>query len=147
MPDGYANPDWVRGLVREREVHRDVYTSPAVFDLEMARLFARTWVYVGHASQVPEVGDYFTTTVGVQPVVMVRDHAGIVRVLHNRCPHKGTKVAWPTNLFGNAGRFFRCPYHAWAFPHRWQHCTPSRCPAGYAEKTAAFNGTAAPRSA
>lgn len=113
MPDYSTNAEALRNLVRESEVHRDVYTDPGVFALEMARLFANTWVYVGHASQVPDQGDYYTTTIGAQPVVMVRDHTGVVRVLHNRCPHKGTKVA--SELCGNTGRLFRCPYHGWAF--------------------------------
>ena len=103
----------VAGLVRDTAVHRDVYTSPAVFDLEMKRLFRRTWVYVGHASQVPEIGDFFTTTVGTEPVVMVRHTDRSVRVLYNRCPHRGVKIAGET--CGNTGRFFRCPYHAWSF--------------------------------
>lgn len=100
-------------LVRPGEVHRDVYTDPKVFELEMTRLFANTWVYVGHASQVPAVGDFFTTTVGTAPVVMVRHTDQSIRVLHNRCPHKGTRVA--NEACGNTGRFFRCPYHAWSF--------------------------------
>jgi benzoate/toluate 1,2-dioxygenase subunit alpha len=115
MPmERYAGrPDAVRRLVREREVHRDVYVDPEIFDLEMTHLFANTWIYVGHASQVPHAGDYFTTTVGREPVVMVRHTDGQVHVLHNRCPHKGTKVA--NELCGNTGKFFRCPYHAWSF--------------------------------
>ncbi len=49
-----------------------MYIDPEVFALELERLFAKTWVYVGHDSQVPEAGDYFGTTVGSQPVLMVR---------------------------------------------------------------------------
>jgi phenylpropionate dioxygenase-like ring-hydroxylating dioxygenase large terminal subunit len=113
MPGYRGNLDAVRALVRESEVHRDVYTNQEVFNLEMTHVFANTWVYVGHASQVPAHGDFFTTTIGVTPVVMVRHSDGSVRVLHNRCPHKGTRVA--NELCGNAGRFFRCPYHAWSF--------------------------------
>jgi phenylpropionate dioxygenase-like ring-hydroxylating dioxygenase large terminal subunit len=107
------NPDAVRALVREAEVHRDVYTSPEIFVLEIERLFANTWVYVGHDSQVPNSGDYFTTTVGSQPVLMVRHEDGVVHVLYNRCPHKGTRIANET--CGNTGRFLRCPYHGWSF--------------------------------
>lgn len=114
MQARYADrPDRIRELVRDREVHRDVYTDPEVFDLEMKHLFANAWVYVGHASQVAKTGDYFTTTIGVEPIVMVRHADDTVRVLHNRCPHKGTKVA--NELCGNTGKFFRCPYHAWSF--------------------------------
>lgn len=100
-------------LVRDLEVHKDLYTHNGVFDLEMAHLFVNAWVYVGHASQVPKPGDYYTTTVGTQPVVMVRHSDGNIRVLHNRCPHKGVKVAG--EVCGNTGKFFRCPYHAWTF--------------------------------
>jgi phenylpropionate dioxygenase-like ring-hydroxylating dioxygenase large terminal subunit len=107
------NPDAIRALVREGEVHRDVYTDPELFEIEMAQLFGNTWVYVGHASQVPNAGDFLATTIGTQPVVMTRDGEGRIHVLHNRCPHKGTKVANET--CGNAGRLFRCPYHGWSF--------------------------------
>ena len=100
-------------LVRDTEVHRDVYTSPAVFDLEMKHVFGNAWIYVGHASQIPTMGDFTTTTIGVTPVVMVRQGDGGIAVLYNRCPHKGTRVA--NEPCGNAGRFFRCPYHAWSF--------------------------------
>jgi benzoate/toluate 1,2-dioxygenase subunit alpha len=103
----------IRSLVRETEVHRDVYVSPQIFDLEMAHLFANTWVYVGHASQVPNAGDYFSTTIGTQPVLMCRDADGAIHVLYNRCPHKGVKIA--SEVCGNTGKFFRCPYHAWSF--------------------------------
>jgi benzoate/toluate 1,2-dioxygenase subunit alpha len=58
------NPEAVRALVRETAVHRDVYINQDVFDLEMEHLFANTWVHVGHASQIPNAGDYFTTSIG-----------------------------------------------------------------------------------
>lgn len=107
------HPEAVRALVRDTEVHKDLYVSPELFDLEMAHLFANTWVYVGHASQVPNKGDFYTTTVGTEPVVMVRHTDNSIRVLYNRCPHKGVKVAGEG--CGNTGKFFRCPYHAWTF--------------------------------
>ena len=107
------NTSAVRALVRPGEVHKDLYIDQELFELEMEQLFANAWIYVGHASQVPQPGDYFTTTVGTEPVVMVRHSDQSVRVLVNRCPHKGVKVAGAT--CGNTGKFFRCPYHAWTF--------------------------------
>ena len=107
------NPAAVQALVRPGEVHKDLYVDRELFDLEMEQLFANAWVYVGHASQVPHVGDFFTTTVGTEPVIMVRHSDQSVRVLVNRCPHKGVKVAGSDG--GNTGKFFRCPYHAWTF--------------------------------
>jgi len=113
MSKYHNNPQAVRDLVRETEVHKDCYVDEEIFALEMAHLFANTWVYVGHASQVPKPGDYFTTTVGDQPVVMVRHTDGGIKLLHNRCAHKGVQVA-PEGC-GNTGKFFRCPYHAWTY--------------------------------
>ena len=103
----------IESLVQGSQVHRDVYTSQAVFDLEMKHLFANTWVFVGHDSQTPNKGDYYTTQIGNQPVIQVRHSDGEIKVLHNRCPHKGTKIA--IDREGNTGKFFRCPYHAWSF--------------------------------
>lgn len=110
----YRNsPGLIEGLVRDTEVHKDLFVDAELFDIEMERVFARTWIYVGHASQVPKTGDYFTTTVGKEPVVMVRHTDGTVRVLYNRCAHKGVKLVSDTH--GNTGRAFVCPYHAWTY--------------------------------
>jgi phenylpropionate dioxygenase-like ring-hydroxylating dioxygenase large terminal subunit len=100
-------------LVEPDRVHRDVYTDPEVFQLEMERLWSRTWIYVGHASQVPNAGDFITLDIAAKPVIMVRQTDGTIRVLMNRCAHKGTKVV--SDLAGNAGKTFRCPYHAWTY--------------------------------
>ena len=108
-----GNVKAVRDLVRPAEVHRDVYIDDEVFQLEMEHLFANTWVYIGHDSQIPNPGDYYGTTIGLQPVLMVRHTDNTVKVLFNRCPHKGTRIT--TEACGNTGKFFRCPYHAWSF--------------------------------
>jgi phenylpropionate dioxygenase-like ring-hydroxylating dioxygenase large terminal subunit len=113
MPRYTGNPVAIAGLVRENEVHRDVYVNEEVFQLEMEHLFANTWNYVGHDSQVPALGDYIGTTIGTQPVMMVRHTDMTVKVLFNRCPHKGVRIT--TEASGNTGRMFRCPYHAWCF--------------------------------
>lgn len=107
------NPEAIQQLVRDLEVHKDLYISEDLFQLEMEQLFANTWVYVGHASQIPNKGDFYTTTVGTEGVIMVRHSDNSIKVLYNRCPHKGVKVAAET--CGNTGKFFRCPYHAWTF--------------------------------
>ena len=99
------------GLVQPDRVHRSVYTDPAIFELEMQHIFGATWIYVGHDSQVPNDGDYCTTGIARQPLLMVRDK-GQVRLLYNRCPHKGAQVV-PEGQ-GNA-RLFRCAYHGWIF--------------------------------
>ena len=103
----------IDALVRDDEVHRDCYVSNEVFDLEMERIFGQAWVYVGHDSQIPDAGDYWTTLIGRESVVMTRDKQGEVHVLYNRCPHKGARIA-PEGC-GHVKGLFRCPYHAWTF--------------------------------
>ena len=107
------DPGALAGLVADDRVHRDVYIDPEVFQLEMERLWSRTWIYVGHASQVPQAGDFITADIAAKPVIMVRHTDGKVRVLMNRCAHKGTKVVY--DIAGNTGKTFRCPYHAWTY--------------------------------
>ena len=103
----------IDALIKPAAVHRDVYISQDVYQLEVKHLFRNAWIYVGHDSQVPNKGDYATAQIGDQPLIMVRHTDGEVKVLYNRCPHKGTKIV--IDRSGNTGKFFRCPYHAWSF--------------------------------
>jgi phenylpropionate dioxygenase-like ring-hydroxylating dioxygenase large terminal subunit len=103
----------IAGLVRPDSVHKRVYTDPDIFALEMERIYGQAWIYVGHESQVKLPGDYHTTRIGDQDVVMVRGTDGRVNVVYNRCPHKGAKLV--PDGEGSTGKFFRCPYHAWTF--------------------------------
>jgi phenylpropionate dioxygenase-like ring-hydroxylating dioxygenase large terminal subunit len=102
----------IEKLVEPDRIHRSLYTDPELFDLEMERIFEKTWIYLGHESQVKEAGDYLTVNIGRRPVIMVRDRGGDVIVLHNQCTHRGAKVAG--KKCGNA-RAFRCCYHGWTF--------------------------------
>ena len=106
-------PAAIAALVQEDRVHRDLYLSEEIFALEQEHFFANTWNYVGHASQVPEPGDYLTVDIAGRPLLMLRQVDGGIHVLYNRCAHKGTKLV--TDDFGNAGQVLRCPYHAWSY--------------------------------
>jgi len=107
-------PEAIRALVREDAVHRDVYLSQELFDLEMERLWRNTWIYVGHDSQVPNIGDFYSTEIARQPLIMLRDESGKVRVLMNRCAHKGARLV--SAMHGQCeNRLLRCPYHGWTY--------------------------------
>lgn len=100
-------------LVKSDKVHRDVYTSQAVFEQEQRRFFASTWNFVAHASQISEVGDYVTLDLAGRPLLVVRQTDGTIGVFFNRCAHKGSKLY--ANEFGNVGKIMQCPYHAWTY--------------------------------
>jgi phenylpropionate dioxygenase-like ring-hydroxylating dioxygenase large terminal subunit len=95
-------------------LHGSIYTSQELFELEQQRLFhGSSWLYVGHETEVGEPGDYKTTYAGTQPVIVARGaDDGVVRVLLNRCRHRGSAVCHAAA--GNAN-YFRCPYHGWTY--------------------------------
>ncbi|HKF72794.1 MAG TPA: Rieske 2Fe-2S domain-containing protein, partial [Stellaceae bacterium] len=100
-------------LIEPDRVHRRVYTDPAIFEREMETIFHKVWTYIGHETQVPKPGDYYTTLIGRQPMVMVRHQDGTVHVLYNRCAHRGAMVCGA--LHGNTGKAFTCSYHSWQY--------------------------------
>ncbi len=98
-------------LVQADRVHRSVYADAAIFELEMDRVFGRAWLLVGHESQVASPGDYFTTRMGREPVIVVNQGRRI-EILINRCMHRGSMVCAEGR--GNTERFV-CPYHGWSY--------------------------------
>ncbi|WP_137171826.1 Rieske 2Fe-2S domain-containing protein [Massilia sp. HP4] len=99
-------------LVQDSVVDPALYTDPQIFDLEMDRIFARTWVWVAHVSELPKPGDFRSTFVGRNPVIVVRDRKDEIHVLENRCRHRGATVCEKSK--GNATGF-TCPYHSWSY--------------------------------
>ncbi|MGE3621610.1 MAG: aromatic ring-hydroxylating dioxygenase subunit alpha, partial [Acidimicrobiia bacterium] len=93
-------------------VHRDVLRSPEVFEAERRALWERSWLYLGHASELPSPGDFKTRTLAGRPLIFCRTSAGEIAVYHNSCPHKGTVLCRESS---GSSRFFRCFYHAWTF--------------------------------
>lgn len=95
-----------------QRVRRDIYVDPAVFEAEMTRIFTRSWVYVGHESEVVEPGAFTSTHIGRTPVILTRTERGEVVVLLNRCTHRAATVCQEPR---GQTRVFRCPYHGWSF--------------------------------
>ena len=99
--------DYERG-----RVHASVYTDADVFAEEMRRIFHRSWVYLGHESEVALPGDYKTTYIGQIPVIVSRTEDGQMHGVVNRCVHRGTTVCQMER--GNSS-YFRCEYHGWTY--------------------------------
>ncbi len=100
--------------VRRRfRVHRSTMTSSEVFDVEIPRVFSRSWLYVGHSSEVPDPGSFVRRKVGGRPVFMVRARkTGELHVFHNTCTHRGALVCRQDR---GTAKVFQCFYHAWTF--------------------------------
>src|SRR5437588_3594148 len=93
-------------------LERRFYTDPALFELELERLFFRQWLYAGHASRIPNPGDYFTYQVGQEPLLLIRGDDGKVRALFNLCRHKGSRIC--LEECGTVRKLV-CPYHQWVY--------------------------------
>ena len=104
--------DEIRQLVELGRVNRRLYTDPAIFELELERIFGSAWIYVGHESQVKSIGDFVATRIGRKPLLLVRDANGKSALLHNQCAHRGSMVV--ASEAGNTSEF-RCCYHGWTY--------------------------------
>jgi len=89
-----------------------LYRDPEVLELEQRRIFARTWQFAGHISQLPETGSYVTASAGAEPVLVLRDEHGELRAFRNVCRHRGSRLLSGS---GKCGKAIRCRYHGWTY--------------------------------
>jgi PAH dioxygenase large subunit len=89
-----------------------IFIDEDVYEEELRRVFPRSWLFVGHDTEVPQKGDYVLRRMGRDSVIMVRGEDMEVRVLLNQCRHRGMPVCRAE--LGNTSHF-RCPYHGWIY--------------------------------
>jgi len=70
-------------------LERRIFTDQDVFQKELETVFTKAWLFVGHESQVPKPGDFFTSRMGKESVILVRDKANQIHVFLNSCRHRG----------------------------------------------------------
>uniref|UniRef100_A0A2A4Z708 Aromatic ring-hydroxylating dioxygenase subunit alpha n=1 Tax=OCS116 cluster bacterium TaxID=2030921 RepID=A0A2A4Z708_9PROT len=99
--------DWSSG-----KISRDIFVDKDVYKRELETLFTRAWLFVGHESQIPNPGDFFTSRMGEESVLLVRDKAEEIHVFLNSCRHRGMKICRYES--GNTS-LFTCPYHSWTY--------------------------------
>lgn len=99
-------------LVESTGLHPDAYTDDAFFQLEQERLFERSWVCVGVASEVADGERMLVRKVGSRSIVITRDGTGNFHGFVNSCRHRGTELAETDCDINNT---IRCPYHRWTY--------------------------------
>jgi len=90
----------------------DYYGSEDFLEFERENLFRKEWVCLGHIGEIPEAGDFFTTDLIGELLLVTRAQDGEINVLSNVCRHRGNQVE--TEAKGNRQRFV-CGYHAWSY--------------------------------
>ena len=100
-PIGQANglPNWL-------------YSSPQALDAERENVFKPNWAGIGFTKDVAENGDVKPVTFLGEPLLLVRDRDGQVRVFQNTCRHRGVVLVEKAH---NSTGLIRCPYHAWCY--------------------------------
>jgi choline monooxygenase len=119
--------------IQERDAARDRFRLPGAgplptdlvqpfevydqerFDLEMLRVFARSWIWLGDTEDLREPGDYISGTIGLQPVFVVRQADGSLRGFLNACRHRASPLVY--DAAGHCPKSFTCLYHAWTYGH------------------------------
>lgn len=88
------------------------YTDPRIGELERLNVFSRSWQLVARADQLSQAGQFVSTHVAGEPVVVVRGHDGELRGFFNVCRHHAAAVV--TQACGEAS-ILQCPYHGWKY--------------------------------
>jgi phenylpropionate dioxygenase-like ring-hydroxylating dioxygenase large terminal subunit len=112
MPE--PGPATVNGLVDVDHgvISREIFVNDEIYQQERERVFGRAWLFVGHESQIPRPGDFLTSSMGEESVILCRDREGRIHVFLNSCRHRGMKVCRYDD--GNTS-IFTCPYHGWSY--------------------------------
>ncbi|MGO1727196.1 MAG: Rieske 2Fe-2S domain-containing protein, partial [Glutamicibacter ardleyensis] len=96
----------------EYRTSRNIFTDEEVFELEMKHIWEGNWVYLAHESQIPNIGDYFTTNIGRQPIIISRNKQDELNAIINACSHRGAMLCRRKT---DNRTTFTCPFHGWSF--------------------------------
>src|SRR5215469_14927618 len=98
--------------VKNGFISREIFVDRDIYRQELEKVFTRAWLLVGHESLVPNPGDFYTSRMGEESVILCRDKKGEIHVFLNSCRHRGMKVCRYEQ--GNTS-LFTCPYHSWTY--------------------------------
>ena len=95
----------------EAFVPKGRYLDPEFQQLELDRLFTKTWLMACRLEELPGVGSYVEYLIGGHSILVVRESTDSIRGYFNACRHRGTRLATGR---GRVGALI-CPFHGW----RW----------------------------
>jgi Rieske 2Fe-2S family protein len=110
------NHDKIKELLENQQsryaLARDFYIDPDIYDQEIDRIFLRSWIYAGHVSELPGLGDWFLFNFANESVILVRSDETTISALLNVCRHRGSRIRSEKS---GCSRRLTCPYHGWTY--------------------------------
>jgi phenylpropionate dioxygenase-like ring-hydroxylating dioxygenase large terminal subunit len=94
-----------------RKIPTDLYYSRDVMEQEWEKLWKKTWIMAGRASDVAEPGDWFKFDIGRESILIVRSDKNTVKAFYNVCKHRGNQLVH--DECGKGAKSFVCSYHSW----------------------------------
>ena len=93
-------------------LQQEFYKWVDIYELEIEKIYMDSWLFIGHDSEIPNIGDYFVYNLLSESVIVVRGKDDQIRAYMNVCRHRGSRICLEDR--GNIKRF-TCPYHAWTY--------------------------------
>ena len=106
----------IKSLIKSQKsnysLDQQFYADEIIFKLDLENFFFKQWIFVGHVSRIPNIGDYFLLNVGNESIIIIRDLNNIIHAHYNVCRHRGSQICFKDE--GNK-KLLVCPYHAWSY--------------------------------
>lgn len=110
IPDAYRQESPMTGgptRISTARFHEQKY-----HDLEVEKIWKRTWQMVCREDDIPQVGDYTVYEIAHLSFLVVRTGPGEFKAHYNACLHRGRILR---ESAGKGATEFRCPYHGWSW--------------------------------
>ena len=120
--------DLIKAQVKGFSLDQIFYQDPNIYQRELDRIFMRSWLYVGHACQIPETGDYFLYELANESVIITRDSKDSIKGLINVCRHRGSRICLKSS---GQQKSMICPYHGWVYKLDGSLLGANRTPASF----------------
>ena len=106
----------IKSLIKSQKSNHSLdqqfYVDDIIFKLDLENFFFKQWVFIGHVSRIPNVGDYFLFNIGNESLIIIRDKNDVIHAHFNVCRHRGSRICLEEE--GNK-KLLICPYHAWSY--------------------------------
>ncbi len=104
-----AKPPYRPGVMR---VPVDRFYKQEYHDLEVERIWKRSWQWACRVEEIPEIGDFQIYEIAELSFIVIRTGANSFKAYWNSCPHRARRIR---DCDGKRATELRCMFHGWAW--------------------------------